>query len=295
MKTQNDNNRAVLPQTINIHLIRSCNFGCRYCYAVFAETGASRIPPEHLLAILDQISAAPLPEGSAPRKVNFAGGEPFLFPRLPEFICHARRIGLVTSAVTNGSLLNVAVIAQLTGHLDILALSVDSLSPSVNAEIGRCGRGSPPGLDHYLSLAGMVRAAGIRLKVNTVVNRLNVHEDIGAGIARLAPFRWKLLQAKRIFGQNDAHFESLAVTDLEFSAYVERNRRSVGSGVVVVPETADDMTASYSMIAPNGCFFDNSPGFYRYSRPIVEVGLLEAFSEVEFSEDQFLKRGGLYA
>ena len=54
------------------------------------------------------------------------------------------------------------------------------------------------------------------------------------------------------------------------------------------------MTDSYAMIAPNGCFFDNSRGVYRYSRPILEVGLLAAFGDVGFSQDKFIKRGGLY-
>ena len=87
----------------------------------------------------------------------------------------------------------------------------------------------------------------------------------------------------------------MEVSRQEFLAYIERNRRSVGNDVVVVPESADDMTASYAMIAPNGCFFDNGSGFYRYSRSIVEVGLLPAFEDVEFSQARFLKRGGQYA
>jgi len=36
-------------------------------------------------------------------------------------------------------------------------------------------------------------------------------------------------------------------------------------------------------------------GYHRYSRPILEVGLSEAFRDVEFSQDKFVKRGGLYA
>jgi len=64
--------------------------------------------------------------------------------------------------------------------------------------------------------------------------------------------------------------------------------------MVIVPETADAMTDSYAMIAPNGCFFDNSRGAYCYSRPILEVGIVEAFQDVEFDADKFLKRGGLY-
>ena len=295
MQTQHVDTRAVLPQTINIHLIRSCNFGCRYCYAGFTETGAVLIPPEQVREILDQIAMAPGVQGQGPRKVNFAGGEPFLYPKLIEVIYHAKRVGLTTSVVSNGSLLNSSLLVQLAGQLDILAVSVDSFSVDLNRRIGRCGRGSPPDFEHYQALAQSVRGAGIRLKINTVVNRLNLKEDIGPSITRMSPFRWKLLQAKCIIGQNDADFGDLAVSAHEFLAYVERNRRSAGSDVVVVPESADDMTSSYAMIAPNGCFFDNGSGSYRYSRPIVEVGLLKAFGEVEFSQDRFIKRGGLYA
>ena len=295
MNTQSVQNNAVLPQTINIHLTRVCNFGCEYCYAEFQETGSVRIEPRQLLEIVNRIAATPLVEGAESRKVNFAGGEPFLYPGLPEIIASAKNARLKTSVVTNGSLLDERLMNQLAGNLDILALSVDSFSSDTNRRIGRCGRGSPPDFNHYLTVSDRVHRAGSRLKVNTVVNRMNVNEDIGSQIAALGPFRWKILQAKRVFGQNDGAFGRVEVNDEEFRAYVERNRRSVGPSVVIVPETAEEMTSSYAMIAPNGCFFDNSLGYYRYSRPIGEVGLIEAFNDVVFSEQKFMNRGGLYA
>src|SRR6266850_704142 len=97
--------RRGLPETINIHLTRSCNFGCRFCYAEFSECGSTRIPPDQLRSVLEAIGrAGPLPPGRK-RKVNFAGGEPLLYPGLPGIMQFCRQLGLVTSLVTNGSLL----------------------------------------------------------------------------------------------------------------------------------------------------------------------------------------------
>ncbi|MCI0747408.1 MAG: viperin family antiviral radical SAM protein [Verrucomicrobia subdivision 3 bacterium] len=293
MKTPITHPITLVPATINIHLTRLCNFGCRYCYAEFRETGAVHIRRTEMFAILDAI-AENHRVGTQPRKVNFAGGEPFLYRNLPDLIDHAKKLALTTSVVTNGSLLTGELVSRLDGCLDILTLSVDSMKPDTNRQIGRHGRGTPLGFDDYLELAELVHGAGIRRKVNTVVNRLNLNENIGAQITALSAFRWKILQAKRILGQNDLQFEQMAVSTAEFHEYVARNRRQAQSDMVIVPETADDMTDSYAMIAPNGCFFDNSRGVYRYSRPILEVGIVEAFQDVEFDADKFVKRGGVY-
>jgi radical S-adenosyl methionine domain-containing protein 2 len=80
----------------------------------------------------------------------------------------------------------------------------------------------------------------------------------------------------------------------EFEDFVEQHRRLVPSGIAVVPETVDDMTGSYAMIAPNGCFFDSARGGHRYSKPILEVGIARAFHDVTFDAEKFAKRGGLY-
>lgn len=283
-----------LPETINIHLTRTCNFGCRYCYAEFAECGSSRIPPDQLLRIAKAIgSAAPLPGGRA-RKVNFAGGEPMLYAGLPDIIEFCKQLGLVTSLVTNGSLLDERIIVRLAGSLDICAVSVDSGRVETNDVIGRCGKGFRPDAQFYRGLAQRIRDAGIRFKVNTVVNRLNLSEDLGELVASLMPFRWKLFQVKEVIGQNDKTFAELAISVTEFADFVVRNRVLLPPSVAVIPETAEDMTASYAMIAPNGCFFDSSRGYHHYSQPILQAGIVEAFQEVAFNAEKFGKRGGLY-
>ena len=282
------------PETINIHLTRACNFGCRFCYAEFAECGSTRILPDQLRQIIEAIACAgPLSNGRG-RKVNFAGGEPLLYAELPEIITFSKQLGLVTSLVSNGSLLDERAIARLSGSLDICAISVDSGRAETNCEIGRCGKRFHPDAPFYRTLAERIRVAGMRFKVNTVVNRLNLLENLGELVASLLPFRWKMFQVKEIIGQNDKIFAELAISVSEFKDFFARNRVLVPPSVAVVPETADDMTASYTMIAPNGCFFDSSRGRYRYSRPILQVGIMEAFEEVAFDADKFVKRGGSY-
>jgi radical S-adenosyl methionine domain-containing protein 2 len=46
------------------------------------------------------------------------------------------------------------------------------------------------------------------------------------------------------------------------------------------------------MVDPQGRFFDSTSGTHHYSRPILEVGLDAAFSEVSFSQDKFQQRSG---
>jgi radical S-adenosyl methionine domain-containing protein 2 len=283
-----------LPETINIHLTRTCNFGCQYCYAEFAECASSRIPLDQLQRIAEAISsAARLPHGRV-RKVNFAGGEPMIYPKLADIIEFCKNLGLVTSLVTNGALLKERVIARLCGSLDICAVSVDSGKAETNDVIGRCGKGFRPDAQFYLGLAQRIRDAGMRFKVNTVVNRLNLSENLGELVALLLPFRWKLFQVKEVIGQNDKTFTELAISVAAFEDFVARNRDRLPSSVAVIPETAEEMTASYAMIAPNGCFFDSSRGHHHYSRPILQAGIMEAFQEVAFDAEKFVKRGGSY-
>jgi len=62
----------------------------------------------------------------------------------------------------------------------------------------------------------------------------------------------------------------------------------------LVPEQNELMRGSYVMIDPAGRFFDNASGMHHYSKPILEVGVKEAYNEVTISNEKFRQRGGLY-
>lgn len=279
--------------SVNFHLWEPCNMACGFCFAGFKDVKSAVLPKGHLirddaLRVVDGLC------GYGFEKINFAGGEPTLCPWLPDLIGLAKKRGLTTSIVTNGSRITEEWLDGVEGSLDWVALSIDSIAPDTLIGIGRAQRGKPMSADDYSRVAESLRRRGVRLKVNTVVNRCNHAEDMTAFIRSVMPQRWKLLQALRVEGQNDGEFESFAVSGREFDAYTERNRGVESSGIVVTPESNALMRGSYVMVDPAGRFFDNENGGHRYSRPILEVGVKEALREVFVDAARFRERGGLY-
>jgi radical S-adenosyl methionine domain-containing protein 2 len=283
-----------LPPTVNLHSLAPCNYECGFCYAGFASARRPRIPQVELHEIIHQIGAVSRLHGRGPRKVTFAGGEPLLSPTAIEDIAFARTQGLVTSLVTNGSLLTKEKIHRLAPFLDWLTISIDSLDDNTNRRIGRAARGVPISAAEYLARIQTAHELGIRVKLNTVVNQANVTEDFNGFVRAARPSRWKLLQATRIAEENGDVFDRWAISEATFRAFVARHANLSIDGVVLVPETQADVYGTYAMVGPNGSFFDNSQGTYRYSRPIVRVGLEAAWAEITFSAERFRARQGEY-
>jgi radical S-adenosyl methionine domain-containing protein 2 len=228
------------------------------------------------------------------QKITFAGGEPTLCPWLPELIRTAKEAGMTTMIVTNGSRLTDDYLGGLRPHLDWVALSIDSLDERTNLAIGRANTGRTPiTTEAYRALVDRVKAHGFRLKLNTVVNRLNWKEDLGDFIRYARPERWKLLQALPILGQNDAHIDSLTLTEAQFEAYVQRHA-PLAAITRIVPETNAQVRGSYVMVDPAGRFFDNAEGTHRYSLPILEVGVPIAIQQMGYEVVKFFAKGGSY-
>ena len=147
----------------------------------------------------------------------------------------------------------------------------------------------------YLDVIDTLKQHGVRVKINTVVTRANLQENLSDFIMKVQPERWKLLQVLSVRGQNDTRVEDHLVSLEEFKRYVQLNMHVEEYRITVVPESNDLMTGSYVMVDPAGRFFDNVAGGHTYSRPILDVGVEEALSDVSVDATKFISRGGLYA
>ena len=279
--------------SVNFHLWKPCNMSCRFCFATFQDLGRHILPKGHLAPEGCMVVIEALAEAGF-EKINFAGGEPTLCPWLPDLIRRAKELALTTSLVTNGSRINRELLARTDGCLDWAAVSIDTLDPSKLQSMGRTTRNGPLSELDYLRILEMLKEAGVRLKINTVVTLQNCDEDLGGFVSRARPERWKLFQVLPVGGQNDGQVNNLLIAQEEFDRYVARNRYVESLGITVVPESNELMTGSYVMVDPAGRFFDNVAGVHRYSRPINEVGVKAALEEVTVDPDKFRSRNGRY-
>lgn len=280
--------------SLSYHLWQPCNMRCKYCYGQFKDVQSSILPKGHLkkedsLELLKQF------KNFGFKKITFAGGEPTLCPWLPDLVKYAKALGLTTNIVTNGFVLTKNYLDLFEDSLDWVTLSIDSLSEEKLFLIGRTVNGRIITLNEYIERAFLIKEKNIRLKINTVISKLNWEENFSNFILRINPDRWKLLQVLRVEGQNTPQISSFEISSEKFDHFCNNHSflRS-NLNINVVNESNELMKGSYVLIDPAGRFFDNVTNSYSYSDRILEVGIENAYNQIAINQNNFYDREGLY-
>ena len=142
-------------------------------------------------------------------------------------------------------------------------------------------------------MADLVRDLGMRLKVSTVVTSLTKDEDMSEFILTLRPERWKLFQCLYIEGENSGRADHLLVSREEFQTFVKRHEHLTEKGIHMYAST-EDTKNGYACITPAGCFLSDLDNTHKYSRPILQVGVRDAWGDIDYRPEHFRARGGLY-
>ena len=269
----------VIPPSVNYFVWKRCNMQCRFCYATFRDV------PHQLEFHESQQLIRRLAEAGV-EKISFVGGEPTLHPHIVPLLKLAHDVGMVTVLISNGARLREVVRACTPGVLNWVGLDIDSSSEDVEIALGR---GTGGHIDNMIEMADLCHERGIRLKLNTVVTSLSWQDYMGDIVERVKPDRWKAFQVLPVQGQNDGKVDDLLITSEQFGAWVARHRH-----LGVIAETNDLMSCSYALIDPSGRFYSGHTTGHQYGKPILDVGVEEAWASVEFNEGRFHARGGLY-
>ena len=108
--------------------------------------------------------------------------------------------------------------------IDWVGLSIDASTDEIHTEIGRGIHNLAR--DHHLELAkdawARCKSHGIRMKLNTVVCKPNVDDDMSDLALELMPERWKIFQVLPE-GQNDGDVDPLLIENHEFENWVLRH------------------------------------------------------------------------
>ena len=266
--------------TANLHFISKCNMFCKYCFVPVSKQCSFQEWKVMLPKLQDKFS-----------RINFVGGEPTESPFLIPLVEEAKELGFSTSIVTNGynMIHDIIDTHRLLASLDCVGISIDSVNPDTCRKLGRfVNKNNKKEIiteEEYLSLCERIHAAGVRLKINTVISQLNKNEDMSHFYKMALPDRIKIFQCLKPNNPLKHDYTDLLIKQSDFLKYQSRFAKEQ---LPLVFENNDDMINSYYMIGSDGCFWDNQTG--KKSKSLLEVSVDEALKSIIVDEFKYERR-----
>lgn len=145
---------------LELQLLHQCNLRCRHCY--LGTPREKRLPLEEALGITREFAR----RGGL--RLLVSGGEPLLYPHLPDFLSAAAGLGLRRILITNGTLITPGNVDRL--EAEEIQISLDGWRQGHEMLRG------PGTFDPALRGIRLVREAGLPLSIATMVHRGNLGE-----------------------------------------------------------------------------------------------------------------------
>jgi len=271
-------------KVINYHITNNCNYNCSYCFGKFNCNQNLQITEAK--KIIDNFFSFFKENKVTDGRINFAGGEPTLYPHLDELIDYTTSLGLSTSIVTNGFLLSRDRIKSWQGKVKIIGLSIDSIQKDTNIKIGRSSQNIVLDLNHWQNVSTAIHESNIKLKINTVVSKFNLNEDLTPLYLSTNPNRIKLFQVHIVKGVNE-HINNASISKDEFLNYCEKYDKF---SHILVKEPLESMENSYLMINPKGEVVINDRGSYHRYDNCLKKRLGEIIPTLPLNADKYNSR-----
>lgn len=163
-------------------ITNKCNLACSYCVLENAPHQLKReLDLENKKALVSHLY-----ENLNFRSLTFSGGEVLLIGKHPpsefiELLKHAKQYksnnekdNLRLEVYTNATYFNDDVAEAMSGVVDTVAITIDSIDDKVLRDIGRKHRGGQKYLDHTIKVINKISACGIKVKLHSVVSTKNI-------------------------------------------------------------------------------------------------------------------------
>jgi MoaA/NifB/PqqE/SkfB family radical SAM enzyme len=228
------------PAVISIALTNACDLSCAFCYAPKSN---------HWLRSDDVIRWCRELEGLGTLEIAFGGGEPTLYPRLPQ-LCHTlwSETNLGISITTHGQHLTDELVSSLQRAVSIIRVSIDGPEPYYSSIRGHRLQSLMERLD---------RVGGrIPLGINTVINPDTLpHLDEMAALVRgVGAVDWLLLPEVRSgeFILSDSEWRVLDQWIAERRFDIDLRVATEATKHLTCPLLLDEPPESYAHISANG-------------------------------------------
>lgn len=226
---------------INYHYLNKCDMHCHHCFDTLNKNKFNETEIIDTFESLCRITKA----------INLVGGEVFTeIKLLKKLINIGMKNRVALSVVTNGYILLTYLEEEdyeyVIRNVKKIGISIDSFNDNTNVQIGREADKKSLPMDKLIDLRKKCRKYNTKLKINTVVTRHNLTEQIAVKIESINPDCWKILQ---VSSKDDV----VSVSIDEFEKFLDVNKCNIET----VAEYSKDIPSSYLMVNAKGEVYFN--------------------------------------
>ena len=257
---------------VYLHILETCNYNCKHCFAHFNSNKILFI--DDWKKIIDNCL-----KSTNIQEFNIAGGEPLLHKDLIDIAKYINYKNIKCSLITNGFSMTNEWIKQNAKYFSTIGFSIDSFEKETLIKIGRNNtNGEILSKERFKEICDLIKENNPKcnIKINTVVTLLNKNECLSKIIKELniQISRWKIFKMD-IFKNDFFDNSNLQVTNQQYYSFIKRNMNEIDviyedniinnnisnifydkNGMEIIIEK--DVNASYIMIDANGYLVDDS-------------------------------------
>lgn len=261
---------------INLHFTDFCNYKCKHC---FVKKENYELTFEELKVVVDKVEKY-FKSKNVIGRINIAGGEPLLSRNIDRLIEYIASKKIKISIITNGYYLNDSFIRKNKNHIETIGISVDSLDYDTNIMIGRCFNNNVLSEEKIIYLSKRIKDAGIKLKINTCVSKLNYKENFNDFINKIKPDRFKVL--KMMCNSSNEVYNNNAISNDDIKKFLENINYDY------VYESDEEMKNSYLIIDSKGNLSTNNLHLNNIS--IFDYDIDEVIDRININYENYIKR-----
>lgn len=217
-----------------------CNQHCNYCDRFQNQ---KKLSTQDYHTILEKLISYGV------KKLTFGGGESLMVECFNDIVKKGSENGIRFKLGTNGKLLLQN--ADIIPYLDEITLSIDSVNPLINEQLGR-------GFDHYDNIRRVIafireKQQDFRININTVVTKINLYyiEAMSEFITQWKIPQWRIFRFCPLRGTAVRNRASFEISDEQFRN-VCKSVSNLNLKCEIQFRNYVDMEKGYLLITPAG-------------------------------------------